>query len=171
MVNLEEIIRHMSGNAEAIRALAQTISEEQAHWKPNPDSWCLKEVMGHVYNEERIDFRQHLKEMLNDPPKRWGELHHEEWINVKNYRQALEGFIIEREASIAWLKTLESPNWDIKTQTSFGPDHVMITLSAGDVLLSWVEHDILHLRQMVELLHGWNVKQAAPYSVNYAGGW
>ena len=46
-----------------------------------------------------------------------------------------------------------------------------MTLSAGDMLVSWVEHDILHLRQMVELMHGWNVKRASPYSVQYAGGW
>jgi hypothetical protein len=77
----------------------------------------------------------------------------------------------EREASLAWLKALDAPDWDYKAHASFGPNHETITLSAGDVLLSWVEHDYLHLRQMIELLHARNVKQAAPYSLNYAGGW
>jgi hypothetical protein len=39
------------------------------------------------------------------------------------------------------------------------------------MLVSWVEHDILHLRQLGELMHGWNEQQTAPYSVQYAGGW
>jgi uncharacterized damage-inducible protein DinB len=171
MINIEEIIRQLTGNAEAMRALVETISEEQAHWKPSPETWSLQEVMGHIYNEERIDFRKHLKEMLNDPPKPWGEFRPEELVLVENCRQALEGFLIEREASIAWLKALESPGWDIKSQTPFGPLNVLITLSAGDILVSWVAHDFLHIRQMIELLYAWNAKQASPYSVDYAGGW
>jgi len=171
MINIEEIIRQLTANAQAMRALVQTISEEQAHWKPGPETWSLQEVMGHVYNEERIDFRKHLKEMLHDPPQPWGEFRHEEVVSVEGCRQALEGFLIEREASLAWLKALGSPGWDIKSQAPFGPLSLNMTLSAGDVLASWVEHDFLHIRQMVELLHAWNAKQASPYSVDYAGGW
>jgi len=127
--------------------------------------------MEHIFNEERIDFRKHIKEMLSDPPQPWGEFRHEEYISVEGCRQALECFLSEREASIAWLKALESPDWDTKSQAPFGPLSANITLSAGDVLVSWVEHDFLHLRQMIELLHAWNEKQASPYSVQYAGGW
>ncbi len=170
MINIEETIRQLTGNVEAMRALMQTISEEQAHWKPSPETWSLAEVMGHIYNEERIDFRSHLREMLNEPPKPWGEFR-EELVLVANCRQALEGFMVEREASIAWLKALESPGWDTKSQAPFGPLSLSITLSAGDVLASWVAHDFLHIRQMIELLYAWNAKQASPYSVDYAGGW
>ena len=46
-----------------------------------------------------------------------------------------------------------------------------MTISTGDMLVSWVEHDILHLRQIVELMHACNVQWASPYSVMYAGGW
>jgi len=171
MIHIEEIIRQLTGNAEAMRALVQTISEEQAYWKPSPETWSLQEVMGHIYNEERIDFRKHLKEMLNDPPKPWGEFRLESLVLVENCRQALEGFIIEREASIAWLMALESPGWDAASQAPFGPAGDVLVFSAGDVLVSWVAHDILHMRQMIELLYAWNEKRASPYSVQYAGGW
>ena len=171
MIAIEEIIRQLTGNAQAMRALVQTISDEQAQCKPNPDTWSMKEVMEHVYNEERIDFRMHLKEMLNDPPQPWGSGHHEGYVSVEGCRQALQGFLSEREASIAWLKALESPGWDTKSQAPFGPLSLSITLSAGDVLASWVAHDFLHIRQMIELLYAWNAKQASPYSVDYAGGW
>jgi hypothetical protein len=171
MINIDEIIRQLTGNAQAMRALVQTISDEQAQWKPNPETWSMKEVMEHVYNEERIDFRKILKRMLNDTPPPSGESRHEEYMPVASYRQALEGFIIEREASIKWLMALKSPDWKVTSQWPFGPEGIVTTFSAGDVLLSWVEHDVLHLRQMIELQHAWNEKQASPYSLMYAGGW
>jgi hypothetical protein len=171
MFAMEEIIRQMSGNAQAIRALVQTLSDGAARWKPNPETWCMQEVMDHVYNEERIDFRKHLKEMLSDPPQPWGEFHPEEYISVKDHRQALEGFLTEREASINWLKSLGSQDWEVASRTPFTHEGREVVLRAGDVLASWVEHDHLHLRQMNELLHAWNEHRAAPYSVQYGGGW
>jgi hypothetical protein len=171
MINIEVIVRMLSGNADALRSLVQTISDEQAQWQPNPETWSMKQVMEHVYNEERIDFRKILKRMLNDPPQLSGEFRHEEYVSVEGCRQALEGFLMEREASIKWLMALHSPDWDVVSQWPFGPEGVETVFSAGDVLLSWVEHDILHLRQMIELLHAWNEKQASPYSLMYAGGW
>lgn len=170
MIDLEEIICQLAGNAETIRALVQSLSDEQAQWKPNPESWSINEVMEHLYNEERIDFRKHLKEMLSDPPQPWARFHHEEYVSVENCRQAVERFVTEREASIAWLKTLEAPDWDYRSQTPFGPSGEVVTLSAGDVLVSWVDHDLAHLRQMIKLLHAWHEKRSSPYSVEYAGG-
>jgi hypothetical protein len=171
MIKIEEMIRQLTSDAEAMRALVQTVSDEQAQWKPNPDTWSMKEVMEHVYNEERIDFRKHLKEMFSHPPQPWGEWRREEYIPVESCRQALEDFLAERKASLAWLMTLESPDWDKASSASFGPAGDVLTLRAGDVLVSWVAHDFLHIRQMNELLYAWNEKQASPYSVRYAGGW
>jgi hypothetical protein len=129
----------------------------------------MAEVWSHLYNEERGDFRAHIQEILAVPQQAWGALQ-PGYTPVASLRQALEGFLAEREASLAWLQSLESPDWEAFTQAKFGPNEV-IKLSAADVLVSWVEHDLLHMRQMVELLHAWNVKAAEPYSVQYAGGW
>jgi hypothetical protein len=167
MIHLKEIVHQLAVNAETMRALVQTVSEEQAQWQPNPDTWSIAKVMEHLYNEERIDFRQHLKEMLHDPPQPWGAFH-DAYLPVKSFRQALDRFLTEREASIAWLESLESPDWEITSQATFVDE--TITLSAGDVLISWVDHDWAHLRQMIGLLHAWYEKEAAPYSTQYAGG-
>ena len=45
-----------------------------------------------------------------------------------------------------------------------------ITLRAGDLLVSWVDHDWAHLRQMIGLLHAWLEDETAPYSTMYGGG-
>ena len=170
MIKIEKIIQRLTVNAEIVRALVQPLSDQQANWKPNEETWNMKEVMEHVYNEERIDFRKHLKEMFSDPPLTWGEFHHEELISVESCHQALKGFLLEREASLEWLRSLDSPDWEVESQASFGPEE-LLTFKAGDVLGSWVAHDFLHIRQMNELLYAWNMQQVLPYSVRYAGTW
>jgi hypothetical protein len=131
----------------------------------------MGEVMEHVYNEERIDFRQHLKEMFSDPPRPWGRFNPAAYLPIESCRHGLENFLIERQASIEWLTALQAIDWDVTIEAVFGPDDEKPVFRAGDVLLSWAEHDILHLRQMIELHHAWNENQAAPYSLQYAGGW
>ena len=77
MINIRKVVHQLTVNAETIRVLVQAIPDEQARWQPNPETWPMMQIMEHLYNEERIDFRQHLKEMLNDPPQPWGALHFE----------------------------------------------------------------------------------------------
>ena len=170
MIKIEKIIQQLTLNTEIVRALVEPISDEQANWKPDAETWNMKEVMEHVYNEERIDFRKHLKEMFSDPPQPWGTFRHEELISVESCHQALENFLMERQASLEWLQSLDAPDWEIQSQATFGPDEVL-TFKAGDVLGSWVAHDHLHIRQMNELLYAWNAQQVSPYSVRYAGSW
>jgi hypothetical protein len=167
MIDIREIIRRLATNAEMIRTLVQAIPDEQTQWQPSTDTWSIAQVMEHLYNEERIDFRQHLKEMLHDPPQPWGAFH-DEYVSVVDCRQALDQFLAERTNSIAWLEALDSPDWDTTVQATFVDE--TITLSAGDVLVSWVDHDWAHLRQMIRLLHAWQEKETAPYSTMYGGG-
>ena len=165
MIDLNEILRQLRANAAAIQAFTQTIPEAQAHWKPDEETWSMTEVMGHVYNEERVDFRRHLQELFSDPPRSWCGIPME-WLPVSSCRQALDDFLVERKESLAWLEQLVAPDWTRKMPAPWGGE-----ISAGDLLFSWVAHDHLHLRQMNELAYAWNEKQAAPHSVEYAGGW
>jgi len=169
MIHLPDAIRRMNAQAEAIRALAQTFAGEQANWKPNAESWSLKEVLEHLYNEERGDFRRHLRTMWGEAQQPGG------YTPTADANEALEGFLDERAASTAWLAALNAPggappDWGATITLHFGPTETR-TFSAGDMLVSWVEHDILHLRQLVELMHAWNERQSAPYATEYAGGW
>jgi hypothetical protein len=42
---------------------------------------------------------------------------------------------------------------------------------AGDMLAAWVAHDILHLRQLIELKYFLLEDEIRPYSARYAGEW
>ena len=169
MIDTKDIARQLRANAETIRTLVRAVSEEQVKWQPSAESWSITKVMEHLYNEERTDFRQHLKEMLSDPPQPWGALR-QEHLAVESCRQALDGFLVEREASLAWLEALESPDWSVESQVVFDWLNETVTLSAGDVLASWVDHDLAHLSQIIGKLHAWHETEMAPYSTGYAGG-
>ena len=41
----------------------------------------------------------------------------------------------------------------------------------ADLLASWVAHDLLHMRQLVELHWVYTIHQLEPYKVEYAGQW
>ena len=165
------IIEQLELNGNRIRLLVEGVSSEQAHLKPNPETWSILEVINHIYDEEREDFRAHLNFILNNPTGNWPSIDPQGWVTARGYNQrdivqSLTNFLTEREASIVWLKTLDVSDW---SQGVIPPWDGLIT--AGDMLSSWAAHDLLHMRQLVELHHSYALKLAAPYNADYAGTW
>jgi uncharacterized damage-inducible protein DinB len=165
-----QLIEQLYQNGRRIFALTEGVSDEQARWKPDPGSWSVLEVVNHLYDEEREDFRQRLDILLHRPGDPWPPINPEGWVTERGYNQrglaaSLQALRKERQASLDWLKSLASPDWDATVANPFG------SLSAGEMLASWAAHDTLHMRQLVELHHAWAVKLAAPYDSGYAGKW
>jgi hypothetical protein len=170
MIDLASCIVQLEGQAQTITALVAGMSSQQARWKPAPDSWSVLEVLNHLYDEEREDFRVRLKYILGGvdglpPPIDPGG-----WVAVRRYNErdleeSLSRFGEERSRSLAWLRGLVDPNWDKAIEATFG------RLRAGDLLMAWLAHDLLHQRQLVELRYAYHQRQAQPYQVEYAGDW
>lgn len=75
-------------------------------------------------------------------------------------------FLAERAESIRWLRGLET----IDEAASY--EHpVLGTLSAGDLLTSWLAHDLIHIRQMTRLHRQYLLEALSPHSAGYAGEW
>ena len=158
-------------NGELIRELVASISQEQAIRKPSPDDWSVLEVVNHLYDEEREDFRQRLDYILHRPGESWPPIDPMGWVTSRNYNErelssSLQNFLDERQKSLAWLASLEHPNLN---QTETHP--VMGEFHAGDMLAAWVFHDVLHLRQLVELKYFLLQDGLRPYDPTYAGEW
>jgi hypothetical protein len=64
-----------------------------------------------------------------------------------------------------WLGELGEVAWTVGYQAPFG------WIRAGDILVAWVAHDVLHMRQLVELKWAYLVQAVEPYGVRYAGTW
>lgn len=171
MIDLDYVISRFAANAEAVGHLAGGLSDEQARWKPVPEEWSLLEVVNHLYDEEREDFRLRLDLTLHQPDTAWPPIDPEGWAIARAYhardpQASLANWLQERQRSLAWLRGLADPDWQA------GREHPQAgVLTAGDLLASWLAHDYLHLRQMAQLHWQYNAHQAAPYGVRYAGPW
>jgi hypothetical protein len=169
-MQFEALINELALGAEIIRSLAAGFSRAEARIRPAPESWSALEVIAHLYDEEQEDFRQRLDITLHRPTKDWPLIDPQGWVtsrayNERDFDETLKGFLVERERSLSWLKALNAPDWEAAYETPFGQ------MKAGDLLASWVAHDNLHTRQLVELRWARLLKMAEPYDVRYAGEW
>lgn len=168
-MNLAFAIERLNQNAVAIQALV-TVDDAQARWKPTAEAWSILEVLNHLVDEEREDFRRRLDYTLHRPGEPWPPIDPRGWVISRAYNQrdpqeSLASFLVERGKSLTWLRGLEAPNWsNVHEHATAGP------LLASDVLASWVAHDGLHLRQLVEL-HRAFLAVALPGDIRYAGEW
>ena len=164
------LYRELANSTETIRAPLAGITQGDAQFKPSPETWSILEVTYHLYDEEREDFRARIDVILNRPGETFQPIHPSKWVtermyNEKNFSEVHENFFIERTKSLDWLKDLAGADWD-KTYTD---EHRTIT--AGEMFASWIAHDNLHIRQLVELRRARIERITQPYIIEYAGEW
>ncbi len=169
-MDLGYFIDRFAKNRDVFRALLAGVNAEQAKWKPAPDKWSMIEVVNHLYDEEREDFRQRLMLVLDDPQTPFPAIDPRGWVTSRNYlsrdlEESLQNFLNERDSSLAWLATLSAPKWD---NTNQGANRL---LAAGDLLASWLAHDFLHIRQLTRLHWQFVGSISEPYQTTYGGPW
>ena len=169
-MDLEHWTVQMDGNAQRIAALVRDVSREQARWRPDPESWSILEVVHHLLDEEKEDFRALLDVVLYYPQAPMPPIDPKGWVTERRYNeqdleQTLQGYLAARQDSLAWLRELSSPDWAAGYEAPWG------RLTAGDVYASWVAHDLMHLRQLVRLHGEYTIRRLQPHSVRYAGRW
>jgi len=116
------LYEELANSTEMIRAVLSGLSQEEARVKPNSDSWSILEVVCHLCDEEREDFREHLDFILHRQNEEWHAINTEGWVtkrkyNEQNFAEMQENFFVERKKSFAWLNGLLNPDWK-KTYTT-----------------------------------------------------
>jgi hypothetical protein len=164
------LYRELENSTEMIHALLTGITQQEAQIKPNPESWSMLEVVCHLYDTEREDFREHLDFILHRQDEPYHAIDPQAWIKERKYNeqdfvQMQDKFFAERRQSLEWLKGISDSNWDITYTSEYG------SLSAGEMFSCWVAHDNLHLRQFVELRRMRIENITRPYPIEYAGDW
>lgn len=170
-LNATTYIAALEMNPAAIATLARAMPADGVRWRPEPDDWSALEVINHLADEEREDFRTRLAFVLDPRGETPPPNHPAAWViergyNGRDFDESLARFVGERRQSLAWLRGLATPDWSRAWESSAG-----YALRAGDLLASWAAHDLLHLRQLVALQYLYRAQQAAPYRVAYAGDW
>jgi hypothetical protein len=169
-MNFSTLYQELRNSTEMIHALLMGITEEDARVKPNPDSWSILEVVCHLYDVEREDFREHLDFILHRQNEEYHAIDPQAWVKDRRYNEQdfevmQEKFFVERQKSLAWLKEISNSDWDITYSSEYG------SVSAGEMFSCWIAHDNLHLRQFVELRRMRIENITKPYEIEYAGDW
>jgi hypothetical protein len=166
----DNIFNQLLRNKSVFQDLLANVSEEEFRWSQQPGKWCLLEILCHLYDEEREDFRTRVKCVLENPSQPPPAFDPQVWVTERNYlgqdyNEVLKRFINEREHSVKWLKSLVNPVWSNTYQhQKLGP------MSARLFLTNWLAHDYLHIRQIIRLKYDY-LKEKSGISLNYAGNW
>jgi hypothetical protein len=169
-MQINEIINQLDSNYKVFENLLSINSSEEIKWKPSEDKWCLLEIVNHLYDEEREDFRARLGKILNQDSE-WDPIDPEGWVTSRNYMekdyfQVLKNFLEERKKSIEWLRNLKVDDWNIKvTHPKFGE------FAAYPMLCNWLAHDYLHIRQIIRLKYQMLEAGLKSGELGYAGEW
>ena len=164
----------MEHSAKAIEAILRGLDEELAHWRPGtPEQgrWSIVEVVGHLADEEREDFRVRVDYALHRPDDPFPPLDPkgrvvEARFQERSLEEALADYLVERKLSVEWLRDLGDADLSREHAAPWGG-----TITAGDVLASWVVHDLLHLKQVARILYERMKADAEPFGLEYAGPW
>ncbi|HEX2901019.1 MAG TPA: DinB family protein [Bacteroidia bacterium] len=170
MVHLAHILDELERNAAIFEALLLDLPTELVQWRPAPDKWNILEIVCHLRDEERDDFRKRVHQTLTDPSVAPPSIDPEGWVKARQYAEqeyalVLESFADARRASVTWLRALDHPQWTNTWQhPQLGP------LSAESFLNNWLAHDYLHIRQILQRKFGY-LQQVSGNDLSYAGEW
>lgn len=164
------IIDQLAQNENIFREMLTDISAEEYNWRYADGKWNLLEIVCHLFDEEREDFRARLLHTLNKPEEPMPPINPPGWVNErryaeKNYAEVLSSFLQERKNSIGQLQALVNPDWETAhLHPKFGE------MSAGMFLANWLAHDHLHFRQIIHTRYEY-LKQHCGRRMDYAGDW
>ena len=169
-MKFSKLYQELQNSTEMIRALLSGITQEEARIKPDPEAWSILEVICHLYDEEREDFREHVDFILHRQNEEWHQIDPQAWVTERKYNEQdfvemQEKFFTERQKSLDWLMEMSNANWDSLYTSLYG------STTAGEMFACWAAHDNLHIRQLVELRRLKIEKMTEPYSLEYAGDW
>lgn len=166
----KKIIQSLENNIAVFNSMLSVNDLNLQTWRFKPEKWNLLEIVCHLYDEEREDFRARLKHVLENPQELMPgidplALVESRQYSKQDYTDKLDAFFDEREESVKWLRNLSAPKWENAYQhPKFGP------LTANMFLANWLEHDYLHMRQILNLKHEY-LKSISGQNLDYAGNW
>ncbi|MBL7791782.1 MAG: DinB family protein [Saprospiraceae bacterium] len=164
------IFQQLERHGNVFKSLLEGLTPDEYLWKQGPEKWCLLEILCHLCDEEREDFRARLRHVLEHPEQALPPIDPVGWVTERqyigqNYEAKLAQFVAERQASVAWLHTLSEPKWDnAYLHPKFG------TMSGHMFLANWLAHDYLHIRQITRLKYDY-LRSISGETLTYAGAW
>jgi hypothetical protein len=165
------MVARLDASARAVEALVAGVGPDLARFHASPSRWSILEILGHLRDEERRDFRVRIDYTLHRPGEHWPPIDPERWVREGRFDEhtvesLLAEFMEERRQSLAWLATLHDADWSAAYRHETLGD-----FTAASMLCAWAAHDLLHLRQVEGVMYAYLARATRPDRLDYAGEW
>jgi hypothetical protein len=147
-----------------LRAWLSGLSEDWTRCNEGEDTWNAYDVVGHLVHGERSDWIPRIRQILEgrggEPFPPFDRLGHVRESEGKDLATLLEEFEEARKESLAALDALNPGPDDFHrpgTHPDFGP------VCLGQLLATWVTHDLTHLAQIARVMAKRNTEAVGPW--------
>ena len=79
------LIEQLQQNKSVFYNLLKDINNDMFLWKQTPEKWCLLEIVCHLYDEEREDFKFRTQWVLEKPGETPPQFNPVIWVKERNY--------------------------------------------------------------------------------------
>ena len=156
-------------NLDVLIDLVKNVTEEQQNWRSSDDAFSVHETLCHFYEMEINYYRPQMQLLLSNPKEELPEIETHNWrylklYNAKDFRTTLRKFIVEREASVRWLESIDEKKWE----ASF-TDSSSSRISAKLFLLTWLNNDYKEFQKIVQNKFEFINQEPTLQPLRYAG--
>lgn len=147
-LELGQIASFLRTTPSVLRVFAGGLSEQATVWHPGAGKWCMREVIGHLTEEDKRDFIGRIRLMLDQKEPHLPVTDQEEVARMrrdcyKDIDRLLQEFAVVRTESVAFVSELKEAMLD-----RWGIHPKIGRLRIIDLLHEWIYHDLNHLRQI-----------------------
>src|SRR5919205_1984557 len=136
----------------ALDALLRGVPDDWARRTDGPGSWSAYDIVGHLHNGEETDWLPRIRTILaHGAEVAFPPVDREAMLSAPplTVDERLDRFAAARTAGLAELSTMEISGADLDRT---GQHPVFGTVTLGQLLATWVAHDLTHIAQVSEVL-------------------
>jgi len=172
MTNLAFYKKELKTNKSVFNSLFNSLEEESYTWKPNAEKWSALEILCHLIDEEKEDFRFRMNFIIENQKPPLPSIDPVNWAVQRNYasqnfKEKFKAFFLERDQSLEYLDSLDCQA-DYWNNTC---EHQHFGLLTPEFFLNnWLAHDLLHIKQLTRLKYDY-LTYKSKQRIDYAGQW
>ena len=147
-LDISEVTQLLENTTALLRLRVPALPNGAVDWRPGPEKWCIKQIVGHLTESDKLDFVGRIGAMLHESEpvlkvNDQAEIAGQRRDCDKSIQDLLEEFDSVRSASVQFVTTLSPTDLD---RTGIHPKIGKIRIR--EVLHDWMYHDLNHLKQI-----------------------
>jgi hypothetical protein len=148
---LAHAVDEIERNPGTVIAAVQGLDDATLRYKPNPQKWCILEILAHLADVELV-YGYRLRQIIAQPGSTIAPIDQDEWARSLYYLDSsvpelIERYRVNRRANVRLLRRLKAEDLN---NAAYHPEYDG-DFSLADLLKFMRGHDPNHLRQIERL--------------------